>query len=487
MDIPADWAAALAPFLDRWRWAALCERVAVERTTSAVFPPGALALEALRRTPFARVRVALVGQDPYHGRGQATGLAFAVPPGVAPPPSLVNLFAELRADRGIAPPGHGWLGAWAERGVLLLNTTLTVREDAAGSHHALGWECLVDAVLDALAARPEPVVFALLGGPARKKAIRLGDRAVVEVAHPSPLSWAAFSGCRLFSRIDAALGAPFDWTLPADPGPGPALEGDTAAAVAALAPDPPVATLRHLLALPMWERCSPAERLAIARAVERVLPARFSLVSVDGLVARFSFDDPDRGPRAFCLVPGGAATLGRDPRKAKLSPALRARFEKLWGQDVDAWLAERLSPPRTAALEPLLVEAEEALAAEPLVAGSPARDLDRTGRIAASLARDGLRLPSPDEAEWALAAGGPRAFSWPDPRPVSAFGVPWPVAPELTSDPDRTRCAAREPDPTTRAGWTAALGWSPAAFEAPGPDTAVRRVRPIFPYNRRGG
>src|SRR5690349_1444807 len=137
MEIPADWATALAPFLDRRRWSELCDRVAAERRVSTVFPPEGLVLEALRRTPFARVRVVIFGQDPYHGAGQATGLAFAVPPGVRIPPSLRNLYAELRTDLGHEPPAHGWLGAWADRGVLLLNTTLTVREGEAGSHQDL--------------------------------------------------------------------------------------------------------------------------------------------------------------------------------------------------------------------------------------------------------------------------------------------------------------------------------------------------------------
>ena len=166
------------------------------------------------------VRVVLLGQDPYHGPGQAHGLAFSVRPGVPKPPSLRNLFRELHDDLGIEPPDHGSLTGWARRGVLLLNTVLTVREGEAASHAGKGWERFTDRVLERVAAKRNAVVFLLLGNHARKKAetVELEGHPVVAAAHPSPLSARrGFFGSRVFSRTNEALEEggrePVDWRL----------------------------------------------------------------------------------------------------------------------------------------------------------------------------------------------------------------------------------------------------------------------------------
>ena len=170
--------------------------------------------------PFDRVKVLLLGQDPYHGPGQAHGLAFSVKPGVKPPPSLANMFRELKADLGCKIPNNGDLVPWAEQGVMLLNAVLTVRAHEANSHKNQGWEQFTDAAIMALNERPEPVVFALWGAYAQKKAklINPTRHPILTAAHPSPLSAAKFFGSKPFSKINAALEsigqAPIDWQLP---------------------------------------------------------------------------------------------------------------------------------------------------------------------------------------------------------------------------------------------------------------------------------
>lgn len=194
--------------------------VADERARGAVYPRDDLVFAALELTPFDAVDVVLLGQDPYHGPGQAHGLALSVEPGVAPPPSLVNVFKELEADVGVRRPDNGSLEPWARRGVLLLNAALTVRDGEPGSH-AAAWEPITDAIIRAIDARARPSVFVLWGAHARKKAA-LVDRArhrVVEGMHPSPLSASrGFFGSKPFSAIDAALRSlgrsPMDWSLP---------------------------------------------------------------------------------------------------------------------------------------------------------------------------------------------------------------------------------------------------------------------------------
>ncbi len=192
-----------------------------ERT---VYPPRPDVFRALEWTSLRSVRVVLLGQDPYHGPGQAHGLSFSAPPGIAPPPSLRNMFRELHDDVGIMPPDHGTLTPWARRGVLLLNAVLTVREGEAGSHAGAGWETFTDAVLQRVVAKQNRVVFLLLGNQARRKAssVDLSGHAVVEASHPSPLSaHRGFFGSRVFSRTNALLEEagrkPVDWSLPSYP------------------------------------------------------------------------------------------------------------------------------------------------------------------------------------------------------------------------------------------------------------------------------
>jgi uracil-DNA glycosylase len=167
------------------------------------------------------VRVVILGQDPYHGPGQAHGLAFSVPSGVAPPPSLRNIFKELQTDLGVTiPEGRSCLGGWATQGVLLLNAVLTVRAGEAGSHRGQGWERFTDAVLTTVAALPVPPVFVLWGAAAQEKAALLSPErhVVIKSAHPSPLSaWGGFFGSRPFSAVNQALGGrgqePIDWSV----------------------------------------------------------------------------------------------------------------------------------------------------------------------------------------------------------------------------------------------------------------------------------
>ena len=171
-------------------WAELQQFVAAERARTTVYPPHEDVFAALHLTPFADVKVVILGQDPYHGAGQAHGLCFSVREGVPAPPSLVNIFKELHDDLGIDPPSHGCLDAWARQGVLLLNATLTVRARQAASHQGKGWETFTDEVLRAVNAKPERVVFILWGASARKKRglVDTSRHVIIESAHPSPLS-----------------------------------------------------------------------------------------------------------------------------------------------------------------------------------------------------------------------------------------------------------------------------------------------------------
>jgi uracil-DNA glycosylase len=218
--LPADWRDALAGDLEGEWFRELETFVEGERAKNAIYPAENETFSALARTPLAQVKVVLLGQDPYHGEGQAHGLAFSVRPGVAPPPSLANLMKELASDVGCAKPDHGCLEAWADRGVLLLNTALTVRKGEAGSHAKSGWARFSDAVIRTVDARTTPAVFLLLGAPAKKKAKLIDARRhrVIEGVHPSPLSASqGFFGSKPFSRVNAALEelgqTPVDWRL----------------------------------------------------------------------------------------------------------------------------------------------------------------------------------------------------------------------------------------------------------------------------------
>jgi uracil-DNA glycosylase len=216
--LPQDWREAMRPQLDQQVLADLEAFLTREYIDHTVYPPLPDLLRAFQLCPLATARVLILGQDPYHGPGQAHGLSFSVPPGVPPPPSLRNIFKELRDDLGVPPPTSGDLTGWAKQGVLLLNAVLTVRAGKPRSHAGRGWEQFTDAAIQVLNARPEPVVFALWGAYAqRKAALVTQDRhTVLTAAHPSPLSARRFAGSRPFSSINAALlqrgRPPVDWS-----------------------------------------------------------------------------------------------------------------------------------------------------------------------------------------------------------------------------------------------------------------------------------
>lgn len=215
-----DWNPILRSEFDEPYWKELQSFVAEERSRGPVYPARSDVFAALHLTPFASTRVVILGQDPYHGPGQAHGLSFSVRPGTALPPSLRNIFQELHDDLGCPIPTSGSLEPWARSGVLLLNTTLTVRAGAAASHQGHGWERFTDTVIRAVAAKPNGVVFILWGASSRRKKelIDVSRHAVIESAHPSPLSaHNGFFGSRPFSRANDALvslgAAPIDWCL----------------------------------------------------------------------------------------------------------------------------------------------------------------------------------------------------------------------------------------------------------------------------------
>ena len=220
--LPSSWHAVLADEMAKPYFKDLMDFVNYERENSTVFPPEEDMFKAFELTPFEQVKVVLLGQDPYHDEGQAHGLCFSVLPGIKPPASLANIFKELEADVGCRPPGHGNLQHWAEQGILLLNTVLTVRAHTPGSHKNKGWEKFTDAVIRTLSGRNDPVVFALWGDFARKKSTLIDDRRhrVLMGPHPSPIMGKGpkFLGSRPFSAINRALeelGYPaIDWEIP---------------------------------------------------------------------------------------------------------------------------------------------------------------------------------------------------------------------------------------------------------------------------------
>ena len=216
------WQALLQEEFEKPYWRTLAERVDAAYAAATVYPPREELFAAFRMTPPEAVRVVILGQDPYHEPGQAMGLAFSVPQGESLPPSLRNIFTELHTDLSLPQPSGGDLTPWAERGVLLLNTVLTVGRGAANSHAAWGWQHFTDAVLAAMAALPQPVAFVLWGSQAQKKRPLLqsaAPRLVLCAPHPSPLSsYRGFFGSRPFSQINAFLQEngeqPVDWRLP---------------------------------------------------------------------------------------------------------------------------------------------------------------------------------------------------------------------------------------------------------------------------------
>ena len=218
--ISGEWAEALAPEFKKPYYKKLFQTVSEEYRTHRIFPPGDDIFNAFHLTPLPQVKVVILGQDPYHGEGQAHGICFSVRPDVEIPPSLVNIYKELEEDVGCYIPNNGYLEKWARQGVLLLNTVLTVRAHQANSHRGIGWEEFTDAAIRVLAAQDRPMVFILWGKPAqaKKPMITNPKHLVLFSAHPSPLSaYRGFFGSRVFSRTNQYLEShgltPIDWQI----------------------------------------------------------------------------------------------------------------------------------------------------------------------------------------------------------------------------------------------------------------------------------
>ena len=218
--IEESWKSALAGEFGKPYFASLVRFLHEEKASGKkIFPPGSQIFKAFELTPVSQVKVVILGQDPYHGLGQAHGLSFSVPDGIPAPPSLKNIFKEIEADLGIRMSGYPNLEKWARQGVLLLNAVLTVRSGEAASHSKIGWQEFTDAVIKYISDNCEGVVFMLWGNFARTKRdlIDTSRHHVLEAAHPSPLARGAFFGCRHFSQVNNLLMAsgktPIDWTL----------------------------------------------------------------------------------------------------------------------------------------------------------------------------------------------------------------------------------------------------------------------------------
>ncbi len=222
-DFKGTWYSLLQSETEKPYFQTLSEFVDAERSQYTVFPKEERVFSALDYTPYEQVRVVILGQDPYHDKGQAHGLCFSVLPGVKTPPSLVNIYKELQADVEIPLAKHGYLAHWAMQGVLMLNTVLTVRAHEPLSHRKRGWETFTAAILNAVNHKEEPVIFLLWGSPAQKAAQGLHSRHIrLTAAHPSPLSaHRGFLGCKHFSQVNALLlergQAPIEWRLPEIP------------------------------------------------------------------------------------------------------------------------------------------------------------------------------------------------------------------------------------------------------------------------------
>jgi uracil-DNA glycosylase len=218
--LPQGWHNVLSDELNQPYFQSLANFVEAQRSAHEVFPPMEDVYSALRHTPYEKTRVLILGQDPYHDNNQAHGLCFSVRPGVRLPPSLVNIFKELKSDLGLGTPKSGCLTPWADQGVLLLNAVLTVRAHEANSHKDRGWEQFTDAIIRKLSDKPDPVVFVLWGGYAQKKEklIDASRHTIIKSAHPSPLSASnGFFGSKPFSKINQILELagkpPIDWKL----------------------------------------------------------------------------------------------------------------------------------------------------------------------------------------------------------------------------------------------------------------------------------
>ncbi|WP_130861591.1 uracil-DNA glycosylase [Bacilliculturomica massiliensis] len=221
VNIGNDWDGLLEEEFEKAYYLKLREFLVEEYKTRRIYPSMYDIFNALKATPYEKVKAVILGQDPYHGPGQAHGMCFSVKKGVPQPPSLVNIFKEIQDDLGIQPPGHGYLQSWAEQGVLLLNTVLTVRAGAANSHRGKGWEIFTDKIISLLNDREEPIVFLLWGGNARSKTSLITNprHLILTAAHPSPLSASGgFFGCRHFSKANRFLEecgeGPVDWRIP---------------------------------------------------------------------------------------------------------------------------------------------------------------------------------------------------------------------------------------------------------------------------------
>jgi uracil-DNA glycosylase len=215
-----DWKEALQGEFRKEYYRELFHRVNEEYRNYQVFPPADDIFNAFHLTPLAKVKVVILGQDPYHNLGQAHGLCFSVKKGVDIPPSLVNIYKELQDDLGCSIPSHGCLTKWAEQGVLMLNTVLTVRAHQANSHRGIGWEEFTDAAILALNSQDRPIVYILWGGPAQRKAAMLNNpkHLILKAPHPSPLSaYRGFFGSKPFSQTNAFLEShgiePIDWQI----------------------------------------------------------------------------------------------------------------------------------------------------------------------------------------------------------------------------------------------------------------------------------
>lgn len=218
--IEESWKLVLQDEFEQQYFKELKEFLILEKSNYRIYPPGGLIFNAFKLTPFDRVRVVLLGQDPYHGHGQAHGLCFSVPPGVPSPPSLVNIFKEIERDVGIPVPVNGNLEMWARQGVLLLNATLTVRANQPGSHQRKGWETFTNAVITKLSEKRVGLIFLLWGKFAQDKEVLIdaGRHYILKAAHPSPYSaYNGFFGCRHFSRTNEILNkhglSEIDWSI----------------------------------------------------------------------------------------------------------------------------------------------------------------------------------------------------------------------------------------------------------------------------------
>jgi uracil-DNA glycosylase len=215
-----DWQELLSPEFEKPYFQNFYGFLLTEYASQIIYPPADDVFNALHYTPYKDIKAVIIGQDPYHGPNQAHGLCFSVQPGVKIPPSLLNIYKELKEDLGIPIPTHGYLESWAKQGVLMINAVLTVRDGIAGAHAKMGWEPFTDKIIELLNEREKPVVFILWGGYARKKAkmITNPNHLVLEAPHPSPLSsYRGFFGSKPFSKTNEFLiqtgQTPIEWSV----------------------------------------------------------------------------------------------------------------------------------------------------------------------------------------------------------------------------------------------------------------------------------